>query len=207
MLPSRFASLLLQYKRPTLWYGASAPLFAVYQGPYYRFEFRSSQHRTLVRLDEALQDEALVRYAAPCTQRRTDLEQWQMDRTVLEHTNFVSPRRVGLRHKAWTYQLPGQVGRRNEFTGEDDALLSDSASAIFGNLRDRPQAPTLNQHLSLMLQRLGGQAADERVEDVVRGLGLDNADLLPAIAAGTRLLLLGLELAPVGVSWWLVEAH
>jgi hypothetical protein len=196
---------LLQYKRPTLWYGATAPLFAVYHTPYYRFKFKTAQHRTLVRLDEALLDEAIVRYAAPCTIDRKELEQWQIDRVVLENTNFVSPRRIGLRHRAWTYSSPATVGYRNEFTPDDDSVASDSANVLFGYLTARPQALVLNEHLSLVLRRLGGSEADAAVERNVSGLNLDDEASRQAIAALTRLRLIGLELAPTGVSWWLLQ--
>jgi hypothetical protein len=179
--------------------------FNAFRTPYFRFEFKSTQHRTLVRLDEASSDQALVRYAAPCSARRTELEQWQIDRAVLDHTNFVSPRRIGLRHKAWTYISPGQVGYRNEFTGDDDALASDSADSIFANLADRPQAPRLNQHVSAMLRGVGGATADAIVEDVIGGVQIANGDSVAALAAATRLRLVGLEFGAAGLSWWLRE--
>lgn len=204
ILPSRFASLLLQYKRPALWYGVSAPLWNAYGGPYLRYMLASRQHHTLVRLDEALNGEAIVRYAAPCTHRRQELEQWQIDRQVLEHTNFVSPRRIGLRHRAWTYRDPGGVGRRNEFRGDEDVVEAESVQQMMGLLIDRPGL-SLAQHLEAILSRLGGEEADELLVAAVLDTGVESEEELQALLAGVRLRLIGLELMSSGVSWWLRE--
>jgi hypothetical protein len=209
LLQSRFASLLLQYKRPTMQYGASAPLMERYGAPYFRFAFTPKQHRTLVRLDEALLDEAVVRYASPCTCHRKQVEQWQMDRSVLENTNFVSPRRIGLKHRAWTYLLPGAVGYRNRFSSDDDAIPSDSDASLFAQLVDGARALALDRHVSQLLRLLAGEAADTAVDETIAELEVSEIDTprAQAIATVARLLLVGVELQDSGVSWWLLEAR
>jgi hypothetical protein len=204
VLPSRFASLLLQYKRPTLWYGGSAPLWSAYQQPYFRFEFRPKQHKTLVRLDEQLRDEALVRYAAPCTHARPVLEQWQIDRAVIANTNFVSPRRIGLRHRAWTYRTPGGVGRRNAYEDDQDSIAADSINDLLDGLNDRARVHTLVEHLSELLARLTSSTYNARVEEATRDAGV-REDAGVALLAVVRLRLIGLELQNADVSWWLRE--
>src|SRR5204863_2075713 len=140
-------------------------------------------HRTLVRLDEALQDAALVRYAAPCTIVRKSLEQWQLDRSVLENTNFVSPRRIGLRHRAWTYREPGGTGFRNEFNADEDAVLADPIDSLIAQLDDRPQGLTLSEYLSLLVERLAGEGVNARIDAAVRSVEDVSGQAAAAIAA------------------------
>ena len=206
-VPSRFASLLLQYKRPNLHFSPTDELFAAHGGAYFRFAFRAGQHKTLVRLDEALNDEAIVRYAAPCTIERKELEQWQIDGSVLENTNFVSPRRIGLRHKGWTYSSPGGLGFRNETTPGDEPIETESADRLFGLVRDRPGADAaLGVHLFRLLRLIDDGDLNARVDAAVEEFsdrGSDGAN--GGLAAVLRLRLVGLALANAGVEWWLYE--
>jgi hypothetical protein len=207
-LPSRFASLLLQYKRPELCFSPADPLFDAHGTAYFRIALARSQHTTLVRLDEALNDEATVRYAAPCTISRRDLEQWQLDVNVLPNTNFVSPRRIGLRHNSWTYTQPGAYGFRNEYAEGDEPISSDDASSLFRLLvESRSDRTTLTQHISEMLAAIAGSDLNERVDQVVAAAD----DFLPeqegsaALAVAVRIRLIGLALTESGTSWWLIE--
>jgi hypothetical protein len=156
-LPSRYASLLVQYKRPELCFSPTEPLFGAHGGAYFRISLAKGQHRTLVRLDEALNGEAQVRYAAPCTVSRKELEQWQIDASVLENTNFVQPRRIGLRHRAWTYRKPGATGYRNEYTEDDEPIGSDDIEALVELLTEtRAEGSALAEHLSALVQAIAG---------------------------------------------------
>lgn len=206
LLPSRFASLLLQYKRPELRYGVSEKLFAAHAGPFFRYAFRREQHQTLVRLDEALQDQAIVRYAAPCTHRRKTLEQWQIDTEVLAHTNFVSPRRIGLRHKAWTYSSPGGVGFRNEFRNpEEDGVSADSMESVSRLLVSDARGQSLTEHLSTLVRLLAGGGIDATVDQIVRADERVPRGARDAVGAVVRLRLIGVELLAAGTSWWMRE--
>lgn len=202
--PSRFASLLLQYKRPAFHVSPQSEMFAAHQGAYFRIEFSQAQHRTLVRIDEALNDEAVVRYAAPCTIWRPELEQWQIDGEVLEHTNFVSPRRMGLKHRAWTYTEPGRAGFRNEYREGDEPIESESFEQLYDALL-RQQRP-LAEHLSHLLIALSGEELDRRLQAAVAEVeGSDRFERTYDLADVLRLRLIGLSLLETGTHWWLFE--
>jgi hypothetical protein len=204
VLPSRFASLLLQYKRPTWQLSPAEPLYSAHGGAFFRFAFSPEQHRTLVRLDEALNDEAFVRYAAPCSISRKELEQWQLDAAVLEHTNFVSPRRIGLRHKAWTYRTPGQRGFRNEYEEGDDGIPSETVEELISLLAARgAQQPTLGSHLAEMLRLIAGDDVASAVEAAVADYG--EAAPTARVAAAVRMRMIGLALQESGSMWWLYQ--
>ena len=119
-----------------------------------------------------------------------------MDRSVLAHTNFVSARRIGLRHRAWTYRAPG---------GGEDEISADSIEELTGQLNDRPRTATLDRHLSVLLQRLAGESIDASVDLAVRGIDDVPEDTVAAVSAVIRLRLIGLELSAIGASWWLRE--
>ena len=74
----------------------------------------------------------MVRYAAPCTVFEAELVQWQLDGTVLPNSNYIGPRRIGLRHSSWTYKAPGSQGYRNEYSEGDEAIPSDSFEEVTG---------------------------------------------------------------------------
>lgn len=205
--PSRFASLLLQYKRPELCISPRSRSFAAHGGAHFRIAFTKRQHKTLVRLDEDLNDAAVVRYAAPSTIYRAALEQWQIDGKILESSNFVSPRRVGLKHGAWTFTRPGRSGFRNEYQEDDESLPSESFEYLLANLRESASArSSLGEHLASLTVALGGNALEERVraaaERNLKDFDLPSEeDLLNLL----RLRLIGLSLFEAEVGWWLVQ--
>lgn len=60
-----WASLFLQYKRPTLLRRRHGVFKHLFDGPYYRFDLRARQHESLCALRDSTIGEALVCYAAP----------------------------------------------------------------------------------------------------------------------------------------------
>jgi hypothetical protein len=202
--PSRFASLLLQYKRPAFHFSPRSKLFAAHQRAYFRIEFPRVQHRTMVRLDEALNDEAVVRYAAPCTVWRPELEQWQINSEVLEHTNFVSPRRMGLKHRAWTYTEAGRAGFRNEYREGDGPIESEGSEQLYDALLgERRASAGLAEHLSRLLIALSGEELERRLLAAVAEV--EGFDRPYDLAGVLRLRLIGLSLFETGTHWWLFE--
>lgn len=111
-LPTHPVSLVLQYKRPDHLRGPRAAQWSFWKAPYYRFERREHQHRSLRRLDRPLTDEAIVRYAAPAFSTVAELEAAVVTRSVLSRSGFVAPTTLGS-HRVWTYTEPGTHGRAN----------------------------------------------------------------------------------------------
>jgi hypothetical protein len=111
-LPRHPVSLILQYKRPTYLTGASAKQWSRWKRPYYRFERSKDQQRVLRRFERATDGDIIVRYASPAFWKRSDLEQNQYTRTVLQASGFVAPGILG-GHRVWTYDRPGTVGYPN----------------------------------------------------------------------------------------------
>lgn len=123
-LVSRPVSLVLQYKRAERIIGARAKQWHLWRTPYFRFSRSSRQHSILRRLENALREDAVVRYAAPAFWTRAELEAHAVAGKVISNSGFVSPMTLGS-HKVWTYLAPGTHGRGNESGREADFESSD----------------------------------------------------------------------------------
>jgi hypothetical protein len=209
LLRSRFASLLLQYKRPFRHISARAPYFPLHGGPYFRYAFDAHQHETLVGLDQALNDQALVRYAAPCTIIRAELEQWHVDRAVLANTNFVSPRSIGASHRGWTYTAPGVGGYANRYVDGDERIPSEDIETLIERLTGpRDGGAALGKHLQQLHTAIAGPAVDQGVAEATVGLSADiedDAARPEALAAVLRMRAIGLNLVETETTWWLLQ--
>ena len=112
VLPQSAVSMILQFKRPQYMLHGNAAQWNLWKRPFFRFERQSSQHAVLSRLEKALGNGALVRYASPAFYSYGALEKAQLLQEVLLQTGFASPSDIGS-HKVWTYIEPGVDGRAN----------------------------------------------------------------------------------------------
>jgi hypothetical protein len=111
-LPGNPISLIFQYKRPEWMVGPSAGQWKLWRQPYLRFTIRPRQQALLLRLQQKLSSQAVVRYVSPAFWRRGDFEAALLRRQILGKSGFVGPDALA-GHRAWTYLQPGSVGRAN----------------------------------------------------------------------------------------------
>ncbi len=144
-----------------------------------------------------------MRYAAPCTVSEAQLVQWQLDEAVLPNSNYIGPRRIGLRHSSWTYKGPGSRGYRNEYSEGDEAIPSDSYEEVTGRVfHGQAGDRSLSEHLERISVLVSGGQVDTRAADAVSRTA--PGDLSSAILAVVRMRLIGLALRDPRVTWWLI---
>jgi hypothetical protein len=210
-LPVTPVSLILQFKRPEYLRSGAAAQWKYWGEPYFRFARQTRQQRTLRRLERAVGDSAVVRYAAPAFWRYRDLEAAQLAGKVVERTGFASPSALD-RHQVWTYIRPGVQGRANPagsvaaFPRFEELLLTLRAPT--GSL-DLVPSDRLDEHL----RSVGAAAASVLRSDTRRMVERWIIDVVERVgAAGAeRELLLSLAmmstmLAEVGATWWIVDS-
>jgi hypothetical protein len=84
-----WASLFLQYKRPSRLQRRRGEFLKLFAGPYFRFDLDTDQHQALAGLRAAAQGQALVCYAAPRFHTNADMLHYRQNRLVLERTAFI----------------------------------------------------------------------------------------------------------------------
>lgn len=145
-LPSHYASVIFQYKRPSYLHQKTAKQWHRWSAPYYRFDITPSQQTTLEHLEPAVAGKAVVRYACPAYHEYTTLQQYQMDSKVLSESTFVPPSSL-TGHTAWTYQSAGTTGYANP---EPEDLDSEDFAHAWGTVERMASESKENllQHLS-----------------------------------------------------------
>ncbi len=145
-LPTRYVSLIFQYKRPSYLNQRTAKQWQRWLAPYYRFDIMPSQQNTLEHLEFSTAAKAVVRYACPAYHEYTTLQQYQMDRKVLSESTFVPPSSL-TGHTSWTYQSAGTIGFANsdpeDIESEDFMDTWEKAGLIAEDSKEN-----LLQHLS-----------------------------------------------------------
>jgi hypothetical protein len=164
-LPSRYVSLILQYKRPEYLTRATAAQWGFWKSRYYRIDLDTEQHLRLRRLETNLSGAAAVRYAAPAFHTREQLENHQVSITVLRNSNFASPSAIGSQHSIYSYKQGGNEGYSNrephKIEGQSyESLIAASASVAIQE--------TLIQHLGRVAT--GVLRLPERVATRILGL-------------------------------------
>jgi hypothetical protein len=203
-LPSRYVTLILQYKRPMYLKRRKARQWKHWHAPFYRVDLDGDQHRRLRRLEANLSGAAAVRYAAPVFHRRTHLETHQINRTVLASSNFVSPLAIGSGHRIYSYREAGNQGFSNE---EPTIIRAEDFRHLMEFSISQATEETLLQHLQrvaaavqrgqlLQLQRQRVLTAAAEVTPEVRP---ETADAFANLAVSCA------EIGEIGATWWIAD--
>lgn len=145
------ASLFVQYKRAEKMFYRSAlqtgdRAQAGGDVPFFRVYFDKDQHEVLVDLEQAVGQNAVVRYAAPLFHLIEDLWVRQSTRSVFGSSSFIPPASAGIPASVWTYADDGtsifcSEPRRGE-AEDGNGVLQSLVRMSLG--RDRPGT---NDHL------------------------------------------------------------
>jgi hypothetical protein len=197
-LPTHAVSLIVQAKRPELvdhWRGGQ---YAYWRSPYFRFFTDHDQQGVLVRLEEAVSSQALVRYACGAFLEYDELLQYQQVSEVAERSTFVSP--ALLRgHRLWSYPGAGTVGYANP---EGEPMEADSLSSLLLSARGAARPQRLSEHFYALAEAV--QTLEEPppprgwAEDLTRrNLFIEDDAVAVALAWAT----VASVVARVGGSW------
>jgi hypothetical protein len=199
-LPSFHVSLLLQYKRPQHMVGSNARQWSHWGRPYYRISTDDWQHRTLLALESALVDEAVVRYAAPSFHERRRFEDLHRARSVLQQSVFVGPGVIGTSHSVWTYDRPGIAGYANP---EPEIVDLDDFDSLVSVIRETARPSTLREHLSALSQHLleepQGLSIEGRAALFTLGASEETVSLVDVV------LDVAARITSSAASWWVAE--
>ncbi|WP_280192838.1 hypothetical protein [Delftia sp. PS-11] len=112
-LPSFRLNVFIQAKRPQ--YGRYAPKALKLKGlksPYWKFEITPHQQIALEKLQERLNDRAIICYACPVFHKADILHKWTLEPRIVENSTF--PDVATLKgHSAWNFSEPGAIGVAN----------------------------------------------------------------------------------------------
>ena len=131
VLPSFWANSFLQVKAP---YFVSRPHKATekqwnrWKAPYFRISIDAEQQGVLVKLEQRLGANSVVRYATPCIWSWPQLAVKVTGGSLVHATHFQSPGRIG-KHGQYTYQTPS--GKGIAFSDPEEM----AAGAYFPDLR------------------------------------------------------------------------
>lgn len=202
-LPSRSVSLIIQTKRPVRLDHWRAGQDHFWRGPYFRFPLDNGQQIVLAQLESNASPQALVRYAAPAFLDYASLQRHQADRTVAEHSAFVSPATLS-GHRVWTYDGPGAVGYANP---NGETTTADTRDSLVGEAENVAVRQPLAQHI-LKLGAIARQVTEEIQFEVAatrRPLRYGPLDIPDLPAETTRLVQAWIDFASVvawaGASW------
>lgn len=142
-LPSRSISLVIQAKRPVKLDHWRAGQHHYWHGPYFRFPLDGDQQMILAHLEHRASPQALVRYASPAFVGYANLQRHQTDRTLAEHSSFVSPFLLQ-GHRVWTYAGPGIVGYANP---DGDETSADTLNTLLAQASEIVERQSVAQHI------------------------------------------------------------
>jgi hypothetical protein len=199
-LPGFPVSVVLQYKRADFLTRAIASQYDHWQAPYYRFRLTEHQQETLAQLERAVGLAAVVRYASPVFHEYEVLEHHQLNRRILQNSNFVSPQKLTNGHSVWTYQQAGNDGYANP---EGEKIPAENWAAIQQALASSRSQRTILEHL----RELAGAFATARLARprVTRNsFGTDvRLPEDPGLFQGLLdLFTIGTVVGRVAASWW-----
>lgn len=149
-LPSRYVSLILQYKRPEYLNSNLAAQWSHWKRAYYRFLIRQRQQNILVHLENSVSARAVLRYACPVFWKYEDLQKYQHSQSILSQSTFVTASKL-VGHKAWTYRVPGSIGFANP-TNEN--IPTNDFNELWRILETNAKKENLFQHLSSLSAEL-----------------------------------------------------
>lgn len=182
ILPDYWANSFLQMKVPyhvSRAHRATQKQWKRWGGPYFRIEIDDAQHGLLVRLEQQLGSNSVVRYATPCFWDWPALATRVLAGTVAEATHFQSPGRIG-GHRQYTYRSPEERGigfsepedlptgsyfadlRAAAYDGGPQSLLSLVAKVwlTVESLEERPTALPIRREVEVAMRGLLGAHFD-----------------------------------------------
>jgi hypothetical protein len=162
-LPGRFVSLFVQYKVAKFQDAKRAKYYARLSGPYFETSITSHQQKALERLEQRVNGQAVVRYAAPAFWSRTDFDLHDTRKEVLQHSAFTSPSLVA-KHRKWFFT---PTRDKMLFNPDPEEASGQSWPELVRLLAENTSGVSLREHVRRLAEALGAvvRLADSQGEN------------------------------------------
>ena len=132
-LPPFKFNVFIQHKRPEYMTKDTSTEWSSWNSPYYRYAIMEHQQKTLIALENNVQDKAIVTYACPAFHTKKEFWDVVKNKSFIKNSNFCQPRFLN-NHKKYTFQKGGTFGVAHS---EPEKIDNIDIKIQFKKLRDK----------------------------------------------------------------------